>query len=204
MNAYPSMVAHFRMVLLGMVCLLMPIWGCDSGYSGLSDVSSNDQQMQVKRGWPTIGAPSPPFTLKNMEGKSVSLSDFSGKVVLLNFWATWCGPCRVEMPAMEALYREMQSQGLEIVAVSVDAQGPEVTKPFQEAMGLTFPILHDPEYEVGLEYGARTLPISYVIDRKGIIQHRVFGARDWNGQEARKLIQALLDPPPALDYDGLL
>ncbi len=191
--------------MVGVMCVMTTLMGCDSGYSsGLSEVSSNDSQLQVKRGWPTIGSPSPPFTLKNMEGKSVSLSDFSGKVILLNFWATWCGPCRVEMPAMEALYREMHSHGLEIVAVSVDAQGIEVTKPFQEAMGLTFPILHDPEYEVGLAYGARTLPISYVIDRKGIIQHRVFGARDWNGQEAKKMIQALLDPPAALDYDGLL
>ncbi|GJL62506.1 MAG: hypothetical protein NPIRA04_11600 [Nitrospirales bacterium] len=191
--------------MVGAVCVLAALMGCDSGYSsGLSDVSSKDHPLQVKRGWPTIGSSSPPFTLKNMDGKPVSLSDFSGKVILLNFWATWCGPCRVEMPAMEALYREMRTQGLEIVAVSVDAQGTEVTKPFQEAMGLTFPILHDPEYEVGLAYGARTLPISYVIDRKGIIQHRVFGARDWNGQEAKKMIQALLDPPAALDYDGLL
>ncbi|MGB0910046.1 MAG: TlpA disulfide reductase family protein [Nitrospirales bacterium] len=176
---------------------------CDSGYSGLSEVSSDNRPMNVKRGWPNIGAPSPPFTLGDLEGRQVSLSDFSGKVVLLNFWATWCGPCRVEMPAMEALYQEMKGKGLAIVAVSVDAQGTVVTRPFQEAMGLTFPILHDSDYEVGLSYGARTLPITYIIDRQGIIRHRVFGARDWNGAKAKELIQELLDPPKS-DYDGLL
>ena len=109
---------------------------------------------------------------------------------------------------MEALYQEMNSQGLEILAVSVDAQGTVVTRPFQEAMGLTFPILHDSDYEVGLSYGARTLPITYVIDRTGIIRHRVFGAREWNGKKAKELIKELLDSPkletPKLDYDGLL
>ncbi len=199
------------MSLFAAIALLsMTVMGCDSGYSGFSDVSSTDHQLKVKRGWPKIDAPSPPFTLSDLNGKQVSLSDFKGKVVLLNFWATWCGPCRVEMPAMEALYREMQSQGLEILAVSVDAQGAVVTRPFQEAMGLSFPILHDPDYEVGLAYGARTLPISYVIDTKGIIRHRVFGARDWNGPQAKALIQSLLVPQspspasPPVVHDGLL
>lgn len=178
------------------ICMAVSMVSCDSGYSGLSEVSSDNQPLSVKRGWPKIGAPSPPFTLRDLDGKLVSLSDFSGKVVLVNFWATWCGPCRVEMPAMESLYKEMRSKGFEILAISVDAQGTIVTRPFQEAMGLTFPILHDSDYEVGGAYGARTLPISYVIDRQGIIQHRVFGARDWNGPQAKKLIRALLAPSP--------
>ncbi len=185
------------------VVMALSMLSCDSGYSGLSEVSSDNQSLSVKRGWPRIGAPSPPFTLNDLNGKPVSLSEYNGQVVLLNFWATWCGPCRVEMPAMESLYQEMKSQGLVILAVSVDAQGTSVTRPFQEAMGLTFPILHDPDYEVGLAYGARTLPITYLLDRQGVIQHRVFGARDWNGQKAKELIQELLAPPKR-NYDGLL
>ncbi len=173
--------------------------GCDSGYSEGPEFSSGEEQPVSVRGRPTIGSPAPPFRLMDLQGKSVALSDFRGQVVLLNFWATWCGPCRVEMPAMEALYQAMHDQGLEILAVSVDQQGMAVTKPFQESMGLTFPILHDSDYQVGLEYGARTLPMTYAIDRKGIIRHRIFGARDWNSSEARtgiaQLLQESYQPP---------
>jgi peroxiredoxin len=131
----------------------------------------------------------------DLHGRAVSLSDYQGKVVLLNFWATWCGPCRIEMPAMEALYRSMQVKGLEILAVSVDQEGVAVTRPFQEAMGLSFPILHDQDYQVGLTYGARTLPMTFAIDRKGVIRQLIFGARDWNSPEARRGITEVLQEP---------
>jgi peroxiredoxin len=130
-----------------------------------------------------------------MEGKSVSLADFKGQVVLVNFWATWCGPCRVEMPSMEAMYKEMNAQGFEILAVSTDEEGSAVTKPFVDDSQLTFPILHDTKYEVGAMYGVRTLPMSYVVDRKGIIQHRIYGARDWHSPEAKNLLNKLLQQP---------
>ena len=172
---------------MGIFCLLL---GCDSGYSESSFADAPSSHSVASR--PSKGFPAPDFRLRDMHGKAVSLSDFKGKVVLLNFWATWCGPCRVEMPAMEALYRSMQSKGLEIVAVSVDQQGTAVTRPFQEAMGLTFPILHDQDYEVGLIYGARTLPMTFAIDRRGIIRQVVFGSRDWNSPEARRGIAAVL------------
>ena len=121
------------------------------------------------------------------------MSDMKGKGVLLNFWATWCGPCRVEMPGMENLYQRLQSEGFEILAVSTDPQGVAVTKPFQEAHRLSFPILHDSDYQVGSLYGVRTLPMSYLVDRHGIIQHQVFGAREWNSEKARSLIGKLLN-----------
>ncbi len=169
--------------------------GCDSGYSEGPGIISDGTKRVAFRGRPSIGSPAPPFRLMDLQGNSVALADFEGKVVLLNFWATWCGPCKVEMPAMEALYKGMQAQGLEILAVSVDQQGAVVTRPFQESMGLTFPILHDSDYQVGLTYGARTLPMTYAIDRKGIIRQRVFGARDWNSPEAREAIAELLQEP---------
>jgi len=139
-----------------------------------------------------MGSVSPAFQLLDLKGNPISLSDYSGKVVLLNFWATWCAPCRVEMPAMESLYQDLHEEGLEVLAISIDPQGMVVTQPFQEAMGLTFTILHDSDYRVGAAYGARTLPMTYLIDRRGIIRQRIFGARDWNGMDARQLIRSLL------------
>ncbi len=178
--------------LVGLI-LLATLWGCDAGYSDTSAVGEAVQPVAYSR--PAINTPAPAFRLLDLDGVGHSLPEYQGKVVFLNFWATWCGPCKVEMPAMESLYQEFQSQGLAMLAVSVDQQGAAVTRPFKEAMGLSFPILHDSDYQVGLTYGARTLPMTYVIDRKGIIRQRVFGARDWNSQEARQLIKGLLQEP---------
>ena len=146
----------------------------------------------AQRGVVKPGEPAPNFQLRDMNGRNVSLSDLRGKVVLLNFWATWCGPCRVEMPAMEQLYRSFSRKDFEILAVSTDAQGIAVTKPFQREMGFTFPVLHDADFRIGMRYGARTLPMTFLIDPQGIIRKRIFGARDWNTPEGRRLVQSLL------------
>ena len=139
-----------------------------------------------------VGDEAPNFQLRDLAGNIMSLSQFRGKVVLLNFWATWCGPCRVEMPAMEQLYRTFSRREFEILAVSTDAQGVAVTRPFQRAMGFTFPVLHDEEYRVGFIYGARSLPLTFMVDRQGVIRRKIFGARDWDSPEARDLIQTLM------------
>jgi peroxiredoxin len=99
------------------------------------------------------------------------------------------------MPAMEALYRGLNRKDFEILAVSTDAQGAAVTRPFKESLGLTFPILHDSDYRIGVTYGARTLPISFMVNRQGIVTHRIFGARDWNSPEARNMVLTLLKAP---------
>ncbi|OQW31519.1 MAG: thiol-disulfide oxidoreductase ResA [Nitrospira sp. SG-bin1] len=144
------------------------------------------------RGVVQIGDEAPNFTLRDLAGNAMSLSQLRGKVVLLNFWATWCGPCRVEMPAMEQLYRTLPRREFEILAVSTDPQGAAVTRPFQREMGFTFPILHDSEYRVGLTYGARTIPVTFMVDRRGIVRQKIFGARDWDSPEARDLIHELM------------
>lgn len=139
-----------------------------------------------------VGDEAPNFRLRDLDGTLTSLSQFRGKVVLLNFWATWCGPCRVEMPAMEQLYRTYSRREFQILAVSTDPQGAAVTRPFQQKTGLSFPILHDTEMQIGLTYGARSLPMTFMVDRQGVVRQKIFGARDWDSPEARELIQLLM------------
>jgi peroxiredoxin len=160
--------------------------------AGLDGVLAQDMFPVAGRHAVKLGEPAPNFQLQDLDGRLVTLSDLRGKVVLLNFWATWCGPCRVEMPAMEELYRMFQRKDLEILAVSTDAEGVSVTKPFQQKNRLTFPILHDSDYRVGLTYGARSLPMTFMVDRQGIVRHQIFGARDWSAPEAQQLIQMLM------------
>ena len=159
---------------------------------GVGGAAAPDIQPVAGRSAVKLGEPAPNFQLRDLDGHLVALSDMRGKVVLLNFWATWCGPCRVEMPAMEKLYRTFLRKDFEILAVSTDAQGVVVTRPFQQENRLTFPILHDADYLVGLTYGARTLPMTFMVDREGVIRHQIFGARDWGAPEARQLVQMLM------------
>jgi DsbE subfamily thiol:disulfide oxidoreductase len=136
--------------------------------------------------------PAPDFTLLNPDGKKVSLKDFRGKVVFLNFWATWCEGCREEMPSMERLYKDFKGKGLEIVAVNVKEQRPAALA-FYKKLQLTYPVLLDPEGEVGLLYGAFGLPVTYLIDRKGTLLARLWGPADWNSPGARNLFKTLLE-----------
>jgi peroxiredoxin len=134
----------------------------------------------------------PDFTLTNPDGKKVSIKDFRGKVVFLNFWASWCEGCREEMPSMERLYKEFKGKGLEILAVNVKEQRPAAVA-FYKKLQLTYPVALDPDGEVGLLYGAFGLPVTYLIDRKGILLARLWGPADWHSPAARNLFKALLE-----------
>jgi DsbE subfamily thiol:disulfide oxidoreductase len=133
----------------------------------------------------------PDFTLFDAGGKKVSLKDHRGKVVFLNFWATWCESCRDEMPSMERLYQEFRGKGLEIVAVNIKEKRQDALA-FAKELKLTYPVLLDPEGEVGLLYGAFGLPATYLIDRKGVVLARMWGPADWYSPAARKLFAALV------------
>jgi len=93
---------------------------------------------------------------------------------------------------MEHLYQTFSRKDFEILAVSTDAQGVAITRPFQQENRLTFPILHDTDYRIGLIYGARSLPMTFMVDRQGVVRHQIFGARDWGASEAQQLVRMLM------------
>jgi len=179
-----------RRLCASVLCLpvLVCSWPWGEGAAAVAHAAESVQRPAL----PTVGAPAPPFQLWDLDGKAVSLAAYRGKVVLINFWATWCGPCRVEMPGMELLYRQLKGKGFEILAVSTDRQGAAVTRPFREALGLTFPILHDSDFRVGQSYGVVSLPMSFIVDRKGVVTHRIPGARNWQAPGTAESIQKLL------------
>ena len=148
------------------------------------------------------GMPAPSFTLPSLSGGSLSLEELRGKLVFLNFWVTWCSPCRKEMPSMERLYKRFREQGLEILAVSVDQEGRETVIPFQESYQLSFPILLDSEGKVNRLYRTTGFPETFLIDPLGKVIMKIVGPRDWDDPESLALIQSHLPSgPPVLSED---
>mgnify|MGYP003575930896 FL=1 len=135
----------------------------------------------------------PDIQFENGEGDAISLADFRGKIVLLNIWATWCGPCIVEMPTLEALHREFKDTDLRIVAVSIDqAQTEHAIQEFVTKLGLTFEVVHDPEGDITRDYQVMGYRETFVIGRDGVIRKKVIGAADWNSEGNRALVRQLL------------
>lgn len=120
----------------------------------------------------TIGAKAPDFELKTLTGETVNLSDLKGKKVMLNFWATWCGPCKAEMPEMEEFFKTAD-QDIKILAVNIDPQLD--VKGFVDEYKITFPVLLDSEDAVNTKYQVLSIPTTYFIDSNGIIQNKFVG-----------------------------
>ena len=123
---------------------------------------------------PAEGALAPDFTLVNLESENVSLSDFKGQPVLINLWATWCGPCRIEMPTIQSRFEEFRDEGFIVLAVSFDEQRADV-QAFRDEFELTFQTLLDPGAEVQKLYRTRSYPTSFFVDRNGVIQAQHIG-----------------------------
>jgi peroxiredoxin len=135
----------------------------------------------------------PVFTLKNLDGKEINLEDYRGKVVLLNFWATWCEPCLEEMPSMQKTYNKFKNKGFVVLAVSIDRKSREKdVRTFAKNLNLSFPILLDSDHNVLNKYFNNTLPTSYLINFKGKLKGFISGARDWENDDASALINNLL------------
>ncbi|TET32264.1 MAG: redoxin domain-containing protein [Anaerolineales bacterium] len=129
------------------------------------------QGMQIA---PVGGALAPDFTLVNLEGENVSLSDFKGQPVLINLWAIWCGPCRIEMPTIQSRFEKYRDEGFIVLAVNFDEQKADV-QAFGDEFGLTFQMLLDPGAKVQKLYRTRSYPTSFFVDRKGVIQAQHIG-----------------------------
>jgi peroxiredoxin len=136
--------------------------------------------------------PAPDFTLSTLSGTSLSLADLRGKVVLLNFWATWCMPCRKEMPAIEALYQRYKDRGLEVLAISLDKGSATVVEAFVQEMGVTYRVALDPSWATARTYGVRGLPATFLIDRAGHVLLRELGERDWMEEARQQTVEGLL------------
>ncbi len=135
----------------------------------------------------------PVFTLKNLDGKEINLEDYRGKVVLLNFWATWCEPCLKEMPSMQKTYNKYKNKGFVVLAVSIDRESRENdVRAFAKNLNLSFPILLDSDQNVLNKYFNNTLPTSYLINSTGKLKGFISGARDWENEDADALINNLL------------
>ena len=141
------------------------------------------------------GAPAPDFRAVTLDAHPVTrgIADYRGQVVLLNLWATWCGPCELEMPSIQALHNDYAKSGLKVVAVAVDDPGFEQrVRDFVQRKGLTFEILHEGSGKIESDYEARGIPATYLIGRDGLIRKRVAGASDWNSPANRALVAQLL------------
>jgi peroxiredoxin len=141
---------------------------------------------------PQVGKPAPDFALTDMDGKKVTLSGYKGKVIVLNFWATFCGPCKEEMPSLNNLFLALKKDGLIVVAISTDDSEKPV-QSFIKAKSIAFPVLIDKDQQVFFDrYGILGLPTTFIIDREGIIREKILGDRPWDSPDMKAKIGTLL------------
>jgi peroxiredoxin len=157
--------------------------------------------LQVSQRGPRTGYPAPDFALPDLKGATHRLAEYKGKVVFVNLWATWCPPCRMEMPAMERLYQKLRGRDFAMLAISEDEGGVGAVAPFVAEMGLSFPVLLDPDARLSPRFGATGYPETFIIDRNGNVVNHIIGPADWDGEEMMRYFHALLEPPAPLPLD---
>lgn len=172
------------------IAVLMIIGGLALGAAALVRFSPEGGRVEV-------GVRAPDFRAIDLAtGDSISLRErYRGQVTMVNIWATWCIPCRVEMPAMQAVYDSLRPKGFRIAAVSIDEGDATEVRNFAAELGLTFDILHDPSGRIQQIYQTTGVPESFLLDRDGVIVKRVIGAHDWSAPVNRQLVERLLETP---------
>ena len=141
---------------------------------------------------PKSEKPAPDFTLETPTGNYLSLSDYKGKTILLNFWATWCVPCKKELPSMQRLYDFLKKDGIEVIAISIDRNQRERVNQYIKDYHLTFPVLLDPSQKVRKNYFIMGLPTSYLIGGDGKLKGFVSGEREWDSPAAKKMFSTMI------------
>ena len=172
-------------VLIALACAALPAGAARAGAlddpARALDLIKPNRQQQAKD-----------FKVTALDGGKLALADLRGKVVFLNLWATWCEPCKEEMPAMERLWQRYKAQGLIVLALSMDSSGAKVVKPYIEQGKYTYPVGLDPKMETASLYGARSVPSTFIIDRGGAIRAIALGPREWDGRASFAYFEALL------------
>ncbi|WP_026842177.1 TlpA disulfide reductase family protein [Citrifermentans bremense] len=138
------------------------------------------------------GAAAPDFTLSDLSGKQVQLSSLKGKVVLVNFWATWCPPCREEIPSMVKLNQIMQGKNFQMLAISIDEGGKQAVQEFFRQNGVALPALLDTDGSVSRRYGTTGVPETFIVDGKGMIRKKVIGGVEWSSPEVVGYLEGLM------------
>ena len=175
-----------RALAWGLIALVLMLAPPAMGQSTLTELLQALNLSAYPPGlWP------PPFTAQTVTGQAVSLADFQGRVVLVNFWASWCAECRPEMPLFERLHRDFAAQGLSVLGINF-REGTQHMQQYARDLDLTFPLVRDPQGEISRAYGVIGLPTTFLVGRDGQPVALAIGARAWGSVEARALIQALL------------
>ena len=157
-----------------------------------ASVSAADPFAELDLIRPSRPTAAPEFTVPGLTEGPIALRDLRGQVVFLNFWATWCPPCKQEMPSMERLYRRYKDRGFTVLAVSIDTADATTVAHFVKHLSLTFPIGLDPKMDIANRYTVRGLPSSFLLDRNGTMVAVAMGPREWDGTAARAVIESLL------------
>jgi len=172
-------------MLVLLACLALPVGAAPAG-------AADDPALALDLIKPNRRQQAKDFSVAALEGGRIRLADLKGKVVFLNLWATWCPPCKEEMPAMERLWQRFKNQGLVVIALSMDSSGAKVVKPFIAHAKFTYRVALDPKMEVAQLYGARSVPSTFIIDRSGALRAIALGPRDWDGPASFAYFDALL------------
>jgi cytochrome c biogenesis protein CcmG/thiol:disulfide interchange protein DsbE len=196
MNRDAKILSAIAVAILGAALGLM-VYINGPGRTAAPDDSSASAPMTIDNGTATTapaGKLATDFKLKDLNGRTISLSSLRGKVVFLNVWATWCGPCREEMPSIENLYENLgHDSDFVILAVSQDTDGLAAVAPYMRENGFKFDALLDPDNQVGEAYDVSGIPETFIIDRTGRIVAHHIGPYDWSNAEMREALRELLN-----------